>query len=448
MADHCALRLIRELKQLQSSDQLAIAVHFKEENICDITALLVGPPGTPYELGFYEFAIKVPSSYPAKPPMVTIKTTDHGCTRFGPNLYATGKVCLSIIGTWHGSRGEEWSPAQGLESVLLSIQSLLSANPYTNEPGFEQASGATDHTLMENYNAKIRHENLRLAVIAPLERAFGNVPVISQQSYISDRSQVQDEGKRTSREPETDDIPTSPFDDYRKQRFLWYYDLYQNNIEAGILDEEIHHKVFPLMQFEARGNAMEGRWSYPDLKKRLQWLQDKVLEETHSWPAEGLDLEKKDAGIAVNLRGHHEQIVSNLRHYTASMVDLTLVNGNPFLWKLTYFGRPMSKLDGGVFNIKIYISPRHPAEQPRVFVETPLYHIRVSRLGVLIYTPSRADEMSRHIEGIINALEDENPPYNPLMTVHPEATKLCWGSDQERRQYRTKLRRSVEKSAE
>jgi ubiquitin-protein ligase len=40
-------------------------------------------------------------------------------------------------GTWRGEPGEQWSIAQGLESVLVSIQSLMSSNPYENEPGFE-----------------------------------------------------------------------------------------------------------------------------------------------------------------------------------------------------------------------------------------------------------------------------------------------------------------------
>lgn len=46
----------------------------------------------------------------------------------------------SILGTWRGHPGEQWSSAQGLESVLLSVQSLMSANPYENEPGFENLS--------------------------------------------------------------------------------------------------------------------------------------------------------------------------------------------------------------------------------------------------------------------------------------------------------------------
>ena len=76
--------------------------------------------------------------YPSNPPSVTATTTNGGRCRFNPNIYAGGKVCLSILGTWRGERpGEEWSSAQGLESILISIQSLMSSNPYENEPGYE-----------------------------------------------------------------------------------------------------------------------------------------------------------------------------------------------------------------------------------------------------------------------------------------------------------------------
>lgn len=37
--------------------------------------------------------------------------------------------------TW---TGPAWSPAQSISSVLISIQSLMTENPYHNEPGFEQ----------------------------------------------------------------------------------------------------------------------------------------------------------------------------------------------------------------------------------------------------------------------------------------------------------------------
>ncbi|KUM64249.1 hypothetical protein ACN42_g2828 [Penicillium freii] len=61
MGDQCTLRLVRELRQVERSEQLAFTVRYEESNIRDIQALIMGPPGTPYELGFYEFSIKIPS---------------------------------------------------------------------------------------------------------------------------------------------------------------------------------------------------------------------------------------------------------------------------------------------------------------------------------------------------------------------------------------------------
>ena len=40
-------------------------------------------------------------------------TTSGGQVRFNPNLYSTGKVCLSILGTWRAEHsGEQWSAVQ------------------------------------------------------------------------------------------------------------------------------------------------------------------------------------------------------------------------------------------------------------------------------------------------------------------------------------------------
>jgi ubiquitin-conjugating enzyme E2 Z len=59
--------------------------------------------------------------------------------------------------TWRGERGEEWSSAQGLESILISIQSLMSSNPYENEPGFETANDEGDKKNQKDYVAKVAH---------------------------------------------------------------------------------------------------------------------------------------------------------------------------------------------------------------------------------------------------------------------------------------------------
>lgn len=108
-------------------------------------AMILGPPNTPYCLGMFHFDMKFPRDYPNSAPKVTITTTGGGQVRFNPNLYATGKVCLSILGTWRAEHsGEQWSAVQSVQSILLSIQSLMHDTPYHNEPNYEEDDGSGD----------------------------------------------------------------------------------------------------------------------------------------------------------------------------------------------------------------------------------------------------------------------------------------------------------------
>ena len=54
-----------------------------------------------------------------------------------------------------GLRRPEWSSAQCLESLLVSIQSLMSEHPYLNEPVFEVVDSEEDLAAMESYTAKV-----------------------------------------------------------------------------------------------------------------------------------------------------------------------------------------------------------------------------------------------------------------------------------------------------
>ena len=52
--------------------------------------------------------------------------------RFNPNLYADGKVCLSLLGTWHGGdSSEKWNPLQSnLLQVSYDAFTLLRINSF------------------------------------------------------------------------------------------------------------------------------------------------------------------------------------------------------------------------------------------------------------------------------------------------------------------------------
>ncbi|KIW92320.1 uncharacterized protein Z519_07304 [Cladophialophora bantiana CBS 173.52] len=453
MSNQTILRISREITQIQQGSDLSIAVACQEKDVRHVKALIIGPHGTPYEYGFFEFTVNFGSEYPSKPPKVEAKTTNGGRTRFNPNIYATGKVCLSILGTWHGERpGEEWSSAQGLESILWSIQSLMSSNPYENEPGYENAKGTEDKRLNDLYCAKIRHETLRIAVIQKLEEALGiqsdgslatPTPTMSQWGSEDDE---QDESKEDPLEMQSK-LKFTPFRDLFKRRFLWYFEHYMCTIEEHS-SKNRDGSDFSKMPFEGGGNTMEGKFRYGELGKRLVRIKEVLRDETNRWAVEGSALKERESTKAAGLQRQFVQLPDYLRHKKLHNVDVELENDNPFVWIMTYFGKPSTHLDGGIFKLRIAVSPRFPGEQPRVKMETPIYHHRVSKDGVVCYFPKEADQLRNHIVSIVEALEEESPPYDPRTIVHPEATKLLWGSESDKKKYFRQLRRSAQKTTE
>ncbi|KAF2806704.1 UBC-like protein [Mytilinidion resinicola] len=439
MSNQSILRITRELSEIQKGPDLSLAVACRDIDVRQVRALIIGPPDTPYEFGFFEFAVKFGREYPTKPPAVTAVTTNSGRTRFNPNIYSGGKVCLSILGTWRGERGEEWSSAQGLESILISIQSLMSSNPYENEPGFEDGKSEFDKKNQVDYVAKIRHETLRISIIERLEDylGIGREKVPGVVPYNAD-----DDYRENSV-----DAPFEPFKDLCKRRFLWYYDSYLSAIE---IEKEKHAdgKRFDRMPFEGAGNIMEGCFQYTSLKKRLETIYEKLNEEMEAWGAEGQLATQKELSISSNLQRQYEQIVEFYKNNDSVTLDLELVDKNPFVWQLVLFGRPMTNLDGGMFRIKLYLSTKFPDTLPRIKFETPIFHHRVSKDGILCYNPTRKDDLKSHIEAIIEAVEEESPAYDPRTLVNPEAAKLFWGTADEKKLYNRKLRRSVQESTE
>ena len=194
---------------------------------------------------------------------------------------------------------------------------------------------------------------------------------------------------------------------------------------------------------------MNGKFHYPELKRRLKLIRQVLDRETAHWAAEGMALVHRDTTVAANLRRQYEQLVEAYKKNDMVSLNIDLVQpNNPFVLMLTYFGRPMTQLDGGMFNIKMSISPHFPEEQPRVTFQTPLFHHRIAKDGTLCYFTKRADDLQSHVEGIIEAIEEEHPPYDPRTLVNPEASKLFWGSEADKKLYNRQLRRAVQRSME
>ncbi|KAI0594339.1 ubiquitin-conjugating enzyme [Biscogniauxia sp. FL1348] len=450
MADQSIIRITKEIGELQRSSDLSLAVAFRDRDVRNVKALIIGPHETPYEFGFFEFSVKFNKEYPRKSPSVTATTTNNGRCRFNPNIYSSGKVCLSILGTWRGERGEEWSAAQGLESILLSIQSLMSSNPYENEPGFEEANDISDKENQKCYIAKIRHETLRISIIQKLEDYLGlsSTSIASTNAEALPVAQTEDYDVDSDDDIDQDDstVPWEPFKDLLKRRFLWYYDSYVQSIKKA-MQEVSDGQSFTRMPFEGSNNTMDGIFNYTELLRRLNNIKAALDAESAKWASEGLSAKVKGTTVAVNLGRQFDQIKESFKRGDVTH-NVELENGNPFVWIMTYFGRPMTNFDGGMFRIKINFSPRFPEEQPRVKFDPPVYHHRITADGIPCYfpNPSRREDVKQHIEAILAALEEENPPYDPRTIVNPEAHRLYWGSPEDRKIYNRQLRRSVQQS--
>jgi ubiquitin-protein ligase len=97
-----------------------------------------------YEGYIFKCSIDFPNEYPNKPPVVKfINRIPH------PNIYEDGKVCISILHEGvdvfqYENINERWSPAQSVNSILLSILSLLI------EPNFESAADIKTALLWQN----------------------------------------------------------------------------------------------------------------------------------------------------------------------------------------------------------------------------------------------------------------------------------------------------------
>ncbi|KAG9143369.1 hypothetical protein Leryth_022213 [Lithospermum erythrorhizon] len=145
-------KIMKEWKILETDLPDSIYVRAYETRIDLLRAVIIGAAGTPYHDGLFFFDIVFPSDYPDHPPKVYYHA--HGL-RLNPNLYANGKVCLSLINTWSGSKPEKWTPTKStILQLLVSIQGLvLNEKPYFNEPGTRASQNKMTPNTIKRYMA-------------------------------------------------------------------------------------------------------------------------------------------------------------------------------------------------------------------------------------------------------------------------------------------------------
>jgi len=128
-----------------------------DNNLLEWEVLIIGPPDTLYDGGFLKARLTFPPEYPLLPPKMKFLTP-----MWHPNVYPDGGVCISILHPpeedqyGYEDAGERWRPIHTVESILLSVISLLSSDtPNTDSPANVDAAKEI-RTDIRGYRRKVR----------------------------------------------------------------------------------------------------------------------------------------------------------------------------------------------------------------------------------------------------------------------------------------------------
>jgi len=168
-------------KCLELGTRGSIFVRYDDDKPQFLQAVLTGVSDTPYESGVFLFDIYIPNNYPHECCKVTHTTknaslvhANNGPGGFSPNLHQdSGKVCLSLLGTWDGPG---WEPGksnvyQVLSSILWMI--LGAEHPYYMEPSFGGWEGTAplnnhDPEVIE-YDEEVYYGTAKWAILEQLK---------------------------------------------------------------------------------------------------------------------------------------------------------------------------------------------------------------------------------------------------------------------------------------
>lgn len=126
-SDNARRRLLRDFRNIQSENSSGYTATPDPDCIWNWSAVIFGPDETDWEDGVFKLTMTFTEEYPHTPPQVKFTTPI-----FHPNVYRNGSICLDILQA-------NWSSANDVSSVLLSIQSLLT-DPNPSSPANGEAA--------------------------------------------------------------------------------------------------------------------------------------------------------------------------------------------------------------------------------------------------------------------------------------------------------------------
>lgn len=149
-------RLQSELKQLNKEPNYFYSAYPNETNFLEWEFIIIGPPETFYEGGMFKGKMTFPKEYPNRPPELNFITN-----LYHPNIYKDGRVCISILHEGidefgYESVNERWNPSHGINTVLMSILSMLGC------PNFESPANVDASTEWRNSELEYKKKIFKL----------------------------------------------------------------------------------------------------------------------------------------------------------------------------------------------------------------------------------------------------------------------------------------------
>mmetsp|Transcript_16294 Transcript_16294/g.22603 ORF Transcript_16294/g.22603 Transcript_16294/m.22603 type:complete len:168 (-) Transcript_16294:76-579(-) len=123
MSARYSKRLQKELQDFQKSPPVGIELE-EVTNLAEWTIKVLGATDTLYDGEVFKLHFSFPNQYPLESPEVIFVGSN---IPIHPHIYSNGHICLSIL-------YDQWSPALSVQSVCLSIQSMLSSCTVKERP--------------------------------------------------------------------------------------------------------------------------------------------------------------------------------------------------------------------------------------------------------------------------------------------------------------------------
>lgn len=192
--------LLRQYRELTDPKKAIPSFHIELDDDSNIFVWNIGVmvlnEDSIYHGGYFKAQMRFPDDFPFSPPQFRFTPAI-----YHPNVYRDGRLCISILHqsgdpTTDEPDAETWSPVQTVESVLISIVSLLE-DPNISSPA--NVDAAVDYRKNpDQYKQRVKMEverskqDIPQGFVMPTSDSAAYVSKISKQDEVEDNKDIAD----------------------------------------------------------------------------------------------------------------------------------------------------------------------------------------------------------------------------------------------------------------